>query len=113
MGVQWLELDYLPPRRASQVRIFEVCVPGALASVTALDERGSAHVLWSGMDPTTTPGVFELDLPLTSFRVKTLRLTLDTDRRPGWSEIDAVELVGPDGRAWASAARASSTFGQP
>jgi hypothetical protein len=28
-----------------------------------------------------------------------IHLTLDTDRRPGWSEIDAVELDGPDGHA--------------
>jgi hypothetical protein len=44
--------------------------------------------------------------------VRSLRLTLDTDRRPGWSEIDAVEIDGPDGRAWASAARARGSFGR-
>jgi len=111
MGMQWLELDYEPPRLASGVRIHEVCVAGALASVVALDERGTRHELWSGVDPTTQPGVFELEFPTTAFRVRTLRLTLDTNRRPGWSEIDAVELVGPEGRAWASGARASSSYG--
>jgi hypothetical protein len=35
---------------------------------------------------------------------------LDTSR-PGWNEIDAVELVGPDGRAWAVRAVASSNYG--
>lgn len=112
MGIQWLELGYDPPLFASSVRIFEVCVPGAIASVTALDERGRAHELWEGLDPTAQPGVFELSFAPTSFRVRTLRLTLDTSRRPGWSEIDAVELVGSEGRAWASSARASSSFGR-
>jgi hypothetical protein len=112
MGPQWLELDYDPPRAASSVRIFEVCVAGAIASVVAIDEDGGRHELWSGVDPTASPGVFECSFPATSFRVRTLRLTLDTNRSSGWSEIDAVELVGPDGRAWASSARASSSFGR-
>ena len=112
MGLQWLELDYDPPLAASSARIFEVCVPGAIASVSSLDERGGRHELWSGLDPTAAPGVFELEFALTPFRVRTLRLTLDTDRRQGWSEIDAVELVGPSGRTWASGARASSSYGR-
>ena len=39
-------------------------------------------------------------------------MTLDTNRAPGWNEIDAVELLGPGGRQWASDARASSNYGQ-
>lgn len=112
MGLQWLELGYDPPLRASAVRVFEVCVPGALASLVALDEQGSRHELWAGVDPTGAPGVLELAFPATSFRVRALLLTLDTNRRAGWSEIDAVELVGPDGRAWAASARASSSYGR-
>jgi len=112
MGQQWLELDYDPPLAANAVRIFEVCVPGAITTVVARDERGAPVELWSGVDPTTSPGVFALEFPATSFRVRTLRLTLDTNRARGWSEIDAVELIGPEGRAWASAARASSSYGR-
>ena len=56
--------------------------------------------------------MFEVSFATTSFRVSALRITLDTSRRPGWSEIDAVELVGPAGRAWASSAGASSSYGQ-
>lgn len=111
MGLQWLELTYDPPLRASQVRIFEVNVAGAISAVVATDVGGNEHELWSGVDPTSTPGVFELGVGPTSYRVASLRLTLDTNRHPDWSEIDAVELVGPDGRAWATSARASSSFG--
>ncbi len=111
MGEQWLELVYDPPLRASAVRVFEVCVPGAVAAIIATDERNGRHELWSGTDPTSSPGVFDVQFAATPFRVKGLRLVLDTNRRSGWSEIDAVELVGPDGRAWAVTARASSYFG--
>ncbi len=41
-----------------------------------------------------------------------VRVTLDTARHTGWHEIDAVELVGPDGSAFATDATASSTWGQ-
>jgi len=34
---------------------------------------------------------------------------LDTNRTPGWNEIDAVELIG-GGAQWAKQATASSTY---
>jgi hypothetical protein len=111
MGEQWLELAYDPPRRARGLAIHEVNVPGALTRVLATDTDGRVHELWSGRDPTTTPGVFELWFQPTSYAIRSIRLVLDTNRAPGWSEIDAVELIGPDGRAWASSAHASSSYG--
>jgi hypothetical protein len=112
MGEQWLELAYTPPLRASGLRIFEVNAPGAVTRVVGYDENGGEHVLWSGTDPTPVPGVFELSFATTSFRVAGIRVILDTDRTSGWNEIDAVELIGPDGRAWASSASASSEYGR-
>ena len=55
--------------------------------------------------------MFELAFSPTSFRVARLKVVLDTDK-PGWNEIDAVEIVGPDGRAWATHGIASSNYGQ-
>lgn len=112
MGQQWLEVGFAPARRANALRVHEVCVAGALVRAIAIDAAGGEHVLWSGGDPTTQPGVFEITFATTSYAVARVRLVLDTDRAPGWSEIDAVQLVGPDGAAWASSATASSSFGQ-
>jgi len=50
-----------------------------------------------------------LEWPLTSYEVKTIRVVLDTNRTPGWNEIDAVELIG-GGAQWAKQATASSTY---
>ncbi len=111
MGEQWLELTYSPPLRASSVCIFEVNSPGAITALIAFDEQGGEHALWSGTDPTQTAGPFEIEFPSTAYRVARIRVVLDTDRRQGWNEIDAVELIGPDGRAWASGAVASSEYG--
>jgi len=44
--------------------------------------------------------------------VTKVRITLDTKKKSGWSEIDAVELSGPDGRGWAIGATASSRYGE-
>ena len=56
-------------------------------------------------------GPLTIEFPTTAYAVTAVRIVLDTTRSPGWNEIDAVELVGPQGRAWASEARASSTYG--
>jgi hypothetical protein len=111
MGEQWIELDYKPARRGDTIRIFEVNSAGAVVAVDATDETGEVHTLWAGVDPTLTPGVFEIRVSPSSYRIRSLSIVLDTDLRPGWNEIDCVELIGPDGRAWASDARASSWYG--
>lgn len=110
MGEQWLELTYANPVRASAVRIYEVCVAGAVTSVTAIDTKGNKILLWSGVDPTTVPGVFEITFNETANPIRAVRIVLDTNRSPGWSEIDAVEIAGSRGSAFASDATASSAY---
>jgi hypothetical protein len=111
MGLQWIELTYQPALRASSVRVVELNVGGAVAQVIAIDDGGAEHTLWPGGQGTQQKGVFEVAFPATSYRIARLRVVLDTNR-PGWNEIDAVELAGPDGRAWAARAVASSNYGQ-
>jgi hypothetical protein len=111
-GPEWVELAYDPPRRASAVRIFEVNVAGGVVGVETVDEAGTRRTVWKGNDPTTTPGVFEVTFAATPYRVRAARIVLDTSKRSGWEEIDAVELVGPDGRAWAGGASASTSYAQ-
>ena len=112
MGTQWLELDYATPMAANAVRIHEVNVPGAVAEVAARGPSGDWVTLWSGTGKARGGEPLEVDFPTTAFFVRTLRVILDTNRAPGWNEIDAVELLGPGGREWASDARASSNYGQ-
>jgi len=111
-GPEWLELAYDPPRRASGVRIFEVLTAGGVIGIETVSEGGARQSVWQGTDPTASPGVFEVSFPATSYRVRAVRILLDTSKHSGWEEIDAVELTGPDGRAWASGASASSSYAQ-
>lgn len=111
-GAEWLLLTYAQAFRASKVRIYEVLSAGAVVRVETVDTGGVRRAVWQGGDPTAAPGVFEVSFPLTAYRVKQVRVVLDTRRGSGWNEIDAVELVGPDARAWAVHAVASTTYGQ-
>ncbi len=111
MGVQWIELTYDPPLHASRARIFEVNSAGAVVEIQVIDTRGQRRTAWRGIDLTAKPGVFEVRIDTGGAKVAKLRVVLDTNRRTGWNEIDAVELVGPAGRAWAVSAVASSTYG--
>jgi hypothetical protein len=108
MGLQWLELSYANPMRASGVRIYEVNSPGAVAEIKAKGPGGEWDTLWSGT-ASGNGAPLVLEWPLTSYEVKTIRIVLDTNRTPGWNEIDAVELLG-GGSQWAKQASASSNY---
>jgi len=108
MGIQWLELTYANPMRCSGVRIYEVNSPGAVAEIKAKGPNGEWDTLWSGT-ASGNGAPLVLEWPLTSYEVRTIRVVLDTNRTPGWNEIDAVELIG-NGTQWAKQASASSTY---
>jgi len=111
-GLEWLKLEYEKAVPVAEVRIRESYNPGAISKVTARDENGETVVLWEGTDPTTkAPDDFVVtaEQNVTS---RSIILYVDTKRKSGWNEIDAVELVGRDGtRQWANSATASSSYG--
>lgn len=110
-GEEWLALDYDPPLVIDCVRIHEVAVAGAVTRVVGHDVTGAEHDLWSGTDPMTAPGVFEVRFPATKEPIERIDVFLDTSTRSGWNEIDAVEISGAGGSGWAVRASASSSYG--
>jgi ankyrin repeat protein len=112
-GIEWLKLDYDRAVDIAEVRIRETFNPGAVVKVTALADAGEEQLLWAGQDPTTDAPA-EFSIPSDgNVRGDAVMVYLDTSRRSGWNEIDAVELVGADGsRQWATSASASSTYAE-
>ena len=111
-GKEWLELDYVPPFIAHQVRIHETFNPGAVVELVLKGEDGREIVRIPVVATArTAPEWLEVSFDATTVPVQSVRVILDTSKVTGWNEIDAVELVGPTRRAWAEAARASSFFG--
>jgi len=112
-GPEWLQLEYDRAVSVAAIRIRETWNPGAVCKVTALLDGGEETVLWEGQDPTANaPEFFEIQVER-EIVSRSVKVYLDTTRRRGWNEIDAVELVARDGtRQWASRASASSTYAE-
>lgn len=110
-GPEWLKLDYEKPVKIAEIRIRETFNPGAVCKVAAILQDGREHVIWEGQDPTSeAPSDFVVKCTA-NILSKSVKIYLDTTRKPGWNEIDAVELIGKDkSRQWASIATASSTY---
>jgi hypothetical protein len=110
-GPEWLEVEFEKPTTIAEVRIRETFNPGAIHKVVALTEDNKESIIWEGQAPPAIAPVEMVLKPTTPVTSNRIKIHLDSDRVPGWNEIDAVELVGADGsRQWAKKATASSTF---
>ncbi len=98
LGIEWLELTFARPVRATELRIRQNFNPGAIIKVELYDEAGKTHRVWQGPDTTKYPpsqiAWLTLKFEPTAYKTQRARLTLATNAVPGWNEIDAVQLVG-------------------
>lgn len=109
-GPQWIELDYANPKPANRVRIYPT-IPLPPGTQVILKGTSGTNLYTTNMPPMTFRGrggiTEQVDFPTTAQDVKTVRLEFKAGFG-GSVSIDAVELTGPSGTAWASDARASS-----
>ena len=110
---EWLVLEYADAVVPATVKVYETCATGALTKVSVFAADGREVEAWGGTDPTPAGldiGTSEVPLRV-SFPTKQVKLYFDSNAVPGWNEVDAVALVGVDGKsAWARTARAGSTY---
>lgn len=113
-GEQWLETTFAKPVEVAQVRVIENDNPGAVVRIVAVLDGGTEIPLWSGEEPKLAPPANQIFSVRPGVVAAKVRIILDTNKVPGWNEIDAVELIGRDGsRQWATSATASSTYASP
>ncbi|HEY8746404.1 MAG TPA: hypothetical protein VIM11_00410 [Tepidisphaeraceae bacterium] len=112
---EWLELTYAEPMHPAAALVYETYNPGALTRITAIDADGKELELWAGADPTAAgseKGISVVPLHAAT-EFKTIRIYIDSQKVPGWNEIDAVGLVNEKGETrWAVSAKASSTYAE-
>ena len=112
-GTEWLQVEFDKPVEVAEVLIRETFNPGAISKVVAIETDNKESTIWEGQAPASaapTEMVVKASSPVSSNKIK---IYLDSNRVPGWNEIDAVQLVGKDGsRQWASTATASSSFAE-
>jgi hypothetical protein len=111
---EWLIADYADAVVPRRVDVYESYSPGALNRVTVFDDAGAEHEAWHGVDPTkpNNPTVGVSQVPVTlNVKTRRVKIYLASDQVPGWNEIDAIGLVGDDGRVqWAKRITASTTY---
>ena len=108
----WLELDYATPLVADKITIYHPQQPATVTGVIVLFGASGIKLaqipLASGGRSSSRSGwITEYSVAQTSEPVKTVRLEFGK-APPGNIAIDAVEISGPTGSAYASDARASS-----
>jgi hypothetical protein len=94
---EWIELAFVQPIRATEVRVRQTFNPGAIVRVDLIDSDNLSQTVFQGTDTNvylrTTIGWFVVKFPTTSKPVVRVRLSLDSLTVRGWNEIDAVQLV--------------------
>lgn len=110
-GREWLEARFDDAVEPSAIVIRETYNPGAIIRVEAMDGKRRYHTVWQGRDGAgkASPAEFVVPYDL-GFPTDVIRITLDTSLVAGWNEIDAVALQTAEGRIWASASAASSSY---
>jgi hypothetical protein len=106
----WLELDYAKPEKAERLVIHHtqsLPVSGSIILVGVSGTNVATLSMSAGSPGFRGSGKTEFTFSTTSEPVKTVRLEFGK-APPASIGIDAVELVGPSGGAWAADARASS-----
>ncbi|MBX0329729.1 NHL repeat-containing protein [Oscillochloris sp. ZM17-4] len=95
-GLDTLELTYATPVFATGLTIYQSSQPGYISKVELIDERGEVLPVYAA-EPAlsdTCPLAQAISFAQTLSRVVKVRVTVDQRGGAGWSEIDAVELVG-------------------
>jgi hypothetical protein len=95
-GIEWLELQFAKPVHATSVRVRESSASGAVIKVDLFDEQGTAHTVWTGIDPTTDLNYLTVEFPRTAFKTSRVKVTLATNTVGGFKQIDAVQLLGTE-----------------
>jgi hypothetical protein len=109
---EWLICEYELAVLPTAVVVHENDAPGAVEKVSVFDEDGKEFEVWTGTDPTPrTAGRGTSVIPIkTDFKIKKVKIYLDSPAVPGWNEIDAVGLKAKDETQWAMNVTASTTY---
>lgn len=112
---EWLVVEFPTAIRLAKVEIVETYNPGAVSKIASVDMSGREKVIWTGKDPTPTSAAMGRSLISikNSVRTRRIKIFIDSDKVPGWNEVDAVAIHDKDGKIqWASNAWASTCFGE-
>ncbi len=112
-GLEWIEAEFAQAVAPTGILIRETCNPGGVVKVEAMEAGGKFHTVWQGEDPTQeSPGDFVVPTGKNPFATSKVRIAIDTQKKNGWEEIDAIGLVAGRKIYWAAGAAASSSYAE-
>lgn len=113
-GSDWLEVDFKPARPGVQwLRIHKLGWDAAFKSVVLKDAAGvdlATITVTNSVTRNQTLSVLQIPLPVLTNAVQTVRLNVDPTSAGGWLAVDAMELNDGSSSAFATDARASTTW---
>lgn len=96
-GIRWLKADFATPVHAATIRVRQNSGLGGIIKIELLDDSGSSHTIWTGIDDTKYEpnhiGWLQKSFDATPYLVKSAKITVNTNMTDGALEIDAIQLV--------------------
>ena len=92
---EFIQVGFAQPLAIRKVIVLENMNPGSITKVTAIDEAGANHELRNTKPAKLkdTSRTLLIEVPLTSYKVKGIRLELNTQAVPGAQQIDAIGIT--------------------
>lgn len=87
-----VSFDTLMP--ISQIAIVQNYGQGCITKVEVFDEYNNLRPIWTNNNPPSTDigKTLNLTFPLTKYKVRSVKIMLNTARRKGWNQIDAIGI---------------------
>jgi hypothetical protein len=95
-GKDWILLTYTQSVIPTRIIIYQTYHPGAVSRVEVVDEAGNLIMIYQAVPAITSqcPDFLEIEVTDVNTLVRSVRVTIDQSSHNGWSEIDAVQLLG-------------------
>lgn len=92
---EWIKVGFSTPMQIRQVAVAENHNPGAITHIYVYDEAGREHLLYRNVNvaPLSVSGrIFHFLVKKTPYKVKSVKITLNTARVSGFNQIDAIAI---------------------
>lgn len=96
---EWITVEYKRPMMIRQVAIAESHNPGAVSRVYLYDTEDKEYLVYKNDAPRALPEkgrMLNVMFARTTYRVKAVKVVLNTLGMPGWNHIDAIGIADAD-----------------
>ncbi len=96
---EWIKVEFAKAMSIRQIAIAENHNPGAVSHIYVFDITGKEHSVYRNDSTRVIPDMgrmLRVKIPLTAYKVKSLKLVLNTKNVMGWNQIDAIGISDSD-----------------